>query len=348
MKKLKGWGISIVLSLGLSSSAQARYYDPGAGRFITPDTIVQNPYDPQTLNRYAYVRNNPLRYIDPSGHSFFGSIGDFFSDIGKSDVFNKTLQAANPLFWATSTPLGLNFSYQHRIQIASAGVGLATAGLGAPVFLAGAAAGATAGGWTAADSGANVEQGALFGALVGGVSAQAASYLAPSIQLGYSSGSGLDWSQVALGAGKIAAQGAVQGAGYGSIYTYGAGYHNAKDVLAGAQGGAIGGAATNLLFAGAAAAAVRYGSGNPILGAAYAVHPTEAVSRNFSTATGDFYARNIPIGIGNNALMTGSLDVTGNYNLQSGAYYANPSISNYRFGPASAIGGVLGAYWFNR
>ena len=46
----------------------ARYYDPQLRRFITPDTIVQSPYDPQSLNRYAYCRNNPLIYTDPSGH----------------------------------------------------------------------------------------------------------------------------------------------------------------------------------------------------------------------------------------------------------------------------------------
>ena len=32
------------------------------------DTIVPNAYNPQDLNRFSYVRNNPLRYIDPTGH----------------------------------------------------------------------------------------------------------------------------------------------------------------------------------------------------------------------------------------------------------------------------------------
>ncbi|MBU0707298.1 RHS repeat-associated core domain-containing protein, partial [Patescibacteria group bacterium] len=41
----------------------ARYYDPDLGRFISPDSIVQAPYDPQTLNRYSYCRNNPVKYI---------------------------------------------------------------------------------------------------------------------------------------------------------------------------------------------------------------------------------------------------------------------------------------------
>jgi RHS repeat-associated protein len=48
----------------------ARLYDPLIGRFISPDSMVQAPYDPQTLNRYSYARNNPLIYTDPSGHIF--------------------------------------------------------------------------------------------------------------------------------------------------------------------------------------------------------------------------------------------------------------------------------------
>ena len=48
----------------------ARYYDPATGRFIQPDTIVPNPGNPQDLNRYTYVRNNPVRYSDPTGHRF--------------------------------------------------------------------------------------------------------------------------------------------------------------------------------------------------------------------------------------------------------------------------------------
>ena len=45
----------------------ARYYDPALGRFLSADPLVQDPTDPQFLNRFAYVRNNPLRFVDPSG-----------------------------------------------------------------------------------------------------------------------------------------------------------------------------------------------------------------------------------------------------------------------------------------
>jgi RHS repeat-associated protein len=47
----------------------ARLYDPIMSRFITPDTIIPNPYNPQSMNRYSYCLNNPLNYIDPSGHT---------------------------------------------------------------------------------------------------------------------------------------------------------------------------------------------------------------------------------------------------------------------------------------
>jgi hypothetical protein len=45
----------------------ARMYDPALGRFTSADSIV--PAGVQGYDRYAYVSNNPLRYIDPSGHS---------------------------------------------------------------------------------------------------------------------------------------------------------------------------------------------------------------------------------------------------------------------------------------
>jgi len=48
---------------------KARYYDPALGRFVQPDTIVPEAGNPQALNRYSYVYNNPVRYTDPSGRA---------------------------------------------------------------------------------------------------------------------------------------------------------------------------------------------------------------------------------------------------------------------------------------
>jgi len=47
----------------------ARYYHTGLGRFVSADAIVPQPGNPQDFNRYAYVRNNPVLYRDPSGHA---------------------------------------------------------------------------------------------------------------------------------------------------------------------------------------------------------------------------------------------------------------------------------------
>ena len=47
---------------------RARYYAQGLGRFVSADTMVPEPSNPQSLNRFSYTRNNPLKYIDPSGH----------------------------------------------------------------------------------------------------------------------------------------------------------------------------------------------------------------------------------------------------------------------------------------
>ena len=48
---------------------RARFYSPALGRFLSADTIVPSPNDPQSLNRFAYTLNNPIKYMDPSGHS---------------------------------------------------------------------------------------------------------------------------------------------------------------------------------------------------------------------------------------------------------------------------------------
>lgn len=48
---------------------RARYYAPELGRFITKDLLAGNDEDGQSLNRYVYALNNPVRLVDVSGFS---------------------------------------------------------------------------------------------------------------------------------------------------------------------------------------------------------------------------------------------------------------------------------------
>lgn len=55
----------------------ARYFSGKTGRFTSVDPVYtwrENLTDPQRWNRYAYVRNNPLRYTDPDGRCIDGCV----------------------------------------------------------------------------------------------------------------------------------------------------------------------------------------------------------------------------------------------------------------------------------
>jgi RHS repeat-associated protein len=45
----------------------ARYYNALAARWLSADSVMAHVYDPQSLNKYAYVRNDPVSLVDPDG-----------------------------------------------------------------------------------------------------------------------------------------------------------------------------------------------------------------------------------------------------------------------------------------
>ena len=47
----------------------ARYYNPEDARFITQDTYRGEVNEPNTLHLYSYCANNPINYVDPTGHT---------------------------------------------------------------------------------------------------------------------------------------------------------------------------------------------------------------------------------------------------------------------------------------
>jgi RHS repeat-associated protein len=57
-------------AINLPDYMHARFYDPGLGRFISVDPVLEIEKtipQPQKWNRYAYVLNNPMKYTDPNG-----------------------------------------------------------------------------------------------------------------------------------------------------------------------------------------------------------------------------------------------------------------------------------------
>ena len=80
----------------------ARYYDPIIGRFVSADTVIPDYTDPQSLNRYSYVKNNPLMYVDPTGHLEFSvELGGYELKFG-SDAGEKYGDYAAQ-YWATKS-----------------------------------------------------------------------------------------------------------------------------------------------------------------------------------------------------------------------------------------------------
>jgi RHS repeat-associated protein len=109
----------------------ARYLDPQLGRFTQADTIVPEPGDPQALNRYAYVLNNPVKFVDSSGHFAFvplliaGGIG--FIAAGGIDLAKQLIvdqRSFDELDWAEAGGSAVGG------LIAGATLGLAPAGAG--------------------------------------------------------------------------------------------------------------------------------------------------------------------------------------------------------------------------
>jgi RHS repeat-associated protein len=88
----------------------ARFYDPQAGTFIQPDSIVPDPGNPMAWNRFAYVYNDPVNNVDPSGHFVVAAIDtiwdsvDLYSDLrdclGDSDSMACYMAAAGVGFIA--------------------------------------------------------------------------------------------------------------------------------------------------------------------------------------------------------------------------------------------------------
>jgi RHS repeat-associated protein len=80
----------------------ARYFSAAQGRFTSPDIAGPRLNDPQSLNRYNYTRNNPLKRVDPDG------------------LYDRDVHLS--LTWALAEAAGFNDAQGYGIALADQGV----------------------------------------------------------------------------------------------------------------------------------------------------------------------------------------------------------------------------------
>lgn len=102
-----------------------RVYDPHIGRFLSADPLIQAPHLSQSYNRYSYVLNNPMNYVDPSGYSWF------------SDN------------WRTIAAVAVAWAVPHLLVTVNALTAKVVAGMAAGAVQSGTLKGALAGGFSA-------------------------------------------------------------------------------------------------------------------------------------------------------------------------------------------------------
>jgi len=102
---------------------RTRYYDAGVGRFLTKDKFPSDLIEPSSINRYSYVANNPLNFVDPTGEIFLiPSLGT----IGKA------------VFWGIVSQTALNLIFGKDPSCIDVGdIILATIGTGFPILAGG-------------------------------------------------------------------------------------------------------------------------------------------------------------------------------------------------------------------
>ncbi|WP_339783493.1 polymorphic toxin-type HINT domain-containing protein [Paenibacillus sp. FSL R7-0313] len=84
---------------------RARWYDPTMGRFINEDTFEGELSDPLSQNVYSYVSNNPLKYVDPSGHIKDSTYYEIEFMLKES----MSLKSKSADYWSNRSQLGVIF-----------------------------------------------------------------------------------------------------------------------------------------------------------------------------------------------------------------------------------------------
>jgi hypothetical protein len=99
---------------------RARWYDPSVGRFINEDSFEGQIDNPLSLNLYTYVHNNPLGFIDPSGHDraeidlMLKQAGKFEQDLKKTfgSIYKNDMNQYTYLYNMAAGKNGVNEGQQ--------------------------------------------------------------------------------------------------------------------------------------------------------------------------------------------------------------------------------------------
>jgi RHS repeat-associated protein len=117
----------------------ARYYNGVAGRFLSADPHIGKTGDPQSWNRYAYVKNNPLAQTDPTGldtKDFLKGAGDGF--VSDMSMFLPHHDPRGDKDYARGQEYGDRWAIMFGLSEVASGVGGASGG-GALAFVSGGA-----------------------------------------------------------------------------------------------------------------------------------------------------------------------------------------------------------------
>ena len=194
-----------------------RVYDPLTAQFFSPDPVLTDAGNWLDYNRYGYCLNNPFRYTDPSGYTWWAENGN--------------------MVISTTTSI-----------IVGGVVAIATAGTGVPAMIASGIAAGAAGGFTGGAVGTALSSGSfsdamkagLQGAAIGGISgafgAAAGGLAATAVGNAIGSSFGGFWG----GALQGAAGGATGGFVGGSMNAWMSGASFGDGLISGLKGAGMG------------------------------------------------------------------------------------------------------------
>jgi RHS repeat-associated protein len=169
----------------------ARYYNPVTGHFMSPDSVVPNPSDTYSYDRYAYCRNNPINLTDPTGHNpLIGAVVGAIVGAIMAAIDGQNILVGAAMGALAGAGFGWAAGLEHGAFLATIGMGAAMGVVNGALYggnmleavfisAAGAAIGYGVGQWGTSEAGLGLKKfgqgvlSVLSGGTVGGLSTAA-------------------------------------------------------------------------------------------------------------------------------------------------------------------------------